>query len=55
MLKAPPVNPWDYISRTSKISPRGAVNMFEKALKKEKKVDNGLFSTKKVDKNAMSQ
>ena len=39
MLKAPPANPRDNISWTSKISPRDVnmfLNMFEKALKIER-------------------
>ena len=34
MLKAPPLIPWTYISRYSKIGPKGGVNMFENIFEK---------------------
>ena len=59
MPKAPPLNPRDYKSRTSKISLReGRLNVqknVQKSSKKRKKVDNGLFLIKKVDKDALVQ
>ena len=57
MLKAPPANPQDYISRTFKISPREGRLYVQKYVRKSsknrKKVDNGLFPIKKVDKDAI--
>ena len=51
MLKAPPINPLDYISRTSKISPIGGrkyvLKYVRKNAKNREKVDNGLFPIKK--------
>ena len=57
MLKAPPLNPRDYKSQTSKISPReGRLNVrknVQKNTKNRKKVDNDLFPIKKVNKDAI--
>ena len=44
MLKARPVNPWDYISRTSKISP--SRKYVQKSSKNRKKVNNKKWLTK---------
>ena len=51
MLKAPPLNPRDHISRASKISPREGREYVRKSSKNSKKVDNGLLPIKKVDKD----
>ena len=57
MLKAPPANPRDYISWTFKISLREGRLYIQKYVwkssKNKKKVDNGLFPMKKVDKDAI--
>ena len=52
MLKAPPANPRDYISRTFKKVRERGINMFKNMFKNRKKVDNGLFPIKKVNKDA---
>ena len=59
ILKQPPLNPRDYKSRTSKISPREECLKVRKNVRKSsknrKKVDHGLFPIKKVDKDAICQ
>ena len=57
MLKAPPANPRDYKGLQSQDkSERGALissKIFLKKVYKYKKVDNGIFPIKKVDKDAV--